>query len=91
MQDIPKVARTKLQELLNKKSLQIISQTALDIGRTNLIELDIPTDGLPIASKLNTVLMKYHKLIDYEIKQLEEMGIISQSMSYWARPYPGSA
>ena len=38
-------ARTKLQELLNKKYLQLISQNAMDIGRTNLIELDIPTES----------------------------------------------
>ena len=39
--NIPEEARTKLQEL----------QEAMDIGRTNLIELDIPTEGAPIMSK----------------------------------------
>ena len=73
--DIPKKARTKLQELLNKKCLQIISQNAMDIGRTNLIELDVPMEGPLIAYKLYTVLLKYHKFLDHEIKQLEEASI----------------
>ena len=49
--DIPREARTKFQELLNKRYPQIISQNTTDIGRTNLIELDIPMEGPPIASK----------------------------------------
>ena len=60
--DIPKEARTKLQELLNKKYLQIISQNVMDTGRTNLIELDIPTEGPSITSKPYTVLLKYCNL-----------------------------
>ena len=89
--DITEEARTKLQELLNKKYLQIILQNAMDIGRTNLIELDIPMEGPLIASKSYTVPIKYHKFVDHEIKQLEEAGIISQSMSNWGQPHPGSA
>ena len=65
------------KELLYKKYPQIISQNTMDIGRTNLIELDIPTEGPPIASKPYTVLLRYHKCTDHEIKQLEEAGIIS--------------
>ena len=84
--DIPKEARMKLQELLNKKYLQIILQNAMDISRTNLIKLDIPTDGPPIASKLYTVLLKYPEFLDHEIKHLEEADIISWSMSSWTSP-----
>ena len=53
--DIPQEARMKLQELLNKKYLQIISQNATGIGRTKLIKLDFPTWGPPITSKLYTI------------------------------------
>ena len=84
--DIPDDARTKLQELLDKKYLQIILQNAMDIGRTNFIELDIPTEGSPITSKSFTVPLKYQEFVDHKIKQLEEAGIISQSMSNWASP-----
>ena len=58
----------------------------MDICRTNLIELYIPTEGPPIASKLYTILLKNHKFVDHEIKQLEEAGIILQSISNWASP-----
>ena len=43
--DILEEARVQLQELLDWKYINIISQIAMDIGRTNLIELDIPTEG----------------------------------------------
>ena len=59
-------------------------QTAMDIGRSNLIELDILTEGPSIASKPYMVPLKYHEFIDHDIKQLEEVGIISRSMSDWA-------
>ena len=52
----------------------------------NLIELDIPTEGPPIASKPYTVPLEYHEFVDHKIKQLEETGIISRSMSNWASP-----
>ena len=82
--DIPEEARVKLQDLLDRKFIHIMSQTTTDIDRTNLIELDIPTEGPPIASKPYTVLLKYHGFVDHEIKQLEEVGIISWNMSDWA-------
>ena len=63
-----------------------MSQTAMDMGRTNLIVLDIQTKGPPIASKPYTVPLKYRKFIDHEIKQLEEVGIISRSLSALASP-----
>ena len=81
----------KLQELLDKKYPWIISQNARDIGRTNLIKWNITTEGLPIVAKPYTVPLKYHKFVDHEIKQLEEAGIISQSMSNWGSPHPGGA
>ena len=61
-----------------------MSHTARDIGKTNLIKLDIPTEGPPIASKSYTIQLKYHEFVDHEIKQLEETGIISRTVSNWA-------
>ena len=63
-----------------------MSQLATDIGRTNLIELDIPTEGLPIVSKPYTILLKYHDLVEHKVKWLEEAGIILHSMSDLASP-----
>ena len=82
--EIPDKARDKMKELFDIKYVNMMSQTATDIGRTNLIELDITAEGPPIASKPYTVPLKYHEFVDYKIKQLEEAGIISQSMSDWA-------
>ena len=84
--DIPEDARDMLKELLDIKYANIMSQTTIDIGRTNLIKLDIPTESSPIASKPDMIPLKYCKFMDYKIKQLEEVGIISQNMNDWASP-----
>ena len=84
--NIPQEAYDKLQELCDKKYIHIISQTAADIGRTNITELDIPMEGPPIMSKPYAIPMKYCEFVDHKIKQLEEASIISQSMSDWASP-----
>ena len=68
--EIPDEARDKLKELLDVKYANIVSQTAIDTGRTNLTEVDIPTEGPPIASKLYTLPLKYWEFVDHEIKQL---------------------
>ena len=44
-------------------------------------------EGLPIMSKPYTVPLKYREFVDHEIKQLEEAGIISQSMSNCTSPF----
>ena len=75
--DMSEEARMKLQGFPNKKYLQIISQNATDVGRTNLIKLDIAMEGPKIVSKLYTVLLKDHEFVDHEIKHLEEEDIIS--------------
>ena len=51
-------ALKKLQHLLEVKYSTIVSKSATDIGRTNLIKLDIPTEAPPIASKPYSVLLK---------------------------------
>ena len=84
--NIPKIARKWLQELLDVKYNSIVSKSAADIGRTNLIELHIPIEGPPVASKPHTTPLKYREFVDYKIKQLEEAGIISRSMSDWTSP-----
>ena len=82
----PEVAKRRLQQLLDIKHDNIVSKSATDISRTNLIELDIPTEGLPVASKPYTVPLKYREFVEHEIKQLKEAEIISRSLSDWASP-----
>ena len=57
--DIPEEAKGKLLHLLEVKYNAIISKSATDIGKTNLIGLDIPTEGPPIACKPYSVPLKY--------------------------------
>ena len=84
--DVLRDALLKLQQLLKAKYRSIVSKSAMDKGRTNLIELDFPTKGPPIACKPYSVPLKYQDLVDQEIKQLEDAGIILHSMSNWASP-----
>ena len=49
-----------------------------------LFEIDIPTKGPPIAWRPYPILLKYQKLVEEEIKLLEEAGCISKSLSCWA-------
>ena len=57
--EVPEKALLKMQHLLEAKYSTIVSKSATDIGRTNLIELDIPTEGPPIAHKLYSIPLKY--------------------------------
>ena len=66
--DIHEEARARPKELLEKKYTNIISKSPTDISRTNLLELDLPTQGLPIASKPYSVPLMYREFVDQEIK-----------------------
>ena len=57
--DNPQEVRTRLKELQNAKYASIVSKSVTDIGRPNLLELDILTEGPVIASKPYTVPLKY--------------------------------
>ena len=57
--EVPEKALFKLQHLLEAKYSTFVSKSATDIGRTNLIELDIPTEGPSISCKPYSVPLKY--------------------------------
>ena len=57
--DIPEEARARLKELLEMKYTSIILQSATDTSRTNLLGLDISTDGPPTALKPYSVPLKH--------------------------------
>ena len=63
-----------------------ISKSPTDEGRTNLFQMDIPTTGPSIASKLYPIPLKYQKFIGEEIRLLEHSGCISKNLSSWATP-----
>ena len=57
-----------------------------DFSKTNLVEMDLPTTGPPVATKPYTIPLKYKSFLDDVIKLLEDAGCISQSLSDWASP-----
>ena len=73
--DVPDEAKRKLNTLLEGKYSDIVSKSATDIGRTNLIELDIPTEGPCVSCRPYSIPLKYRDFVDEEIQQLEDTGI----------------
>ena len=58
-----------------------------DIGRTNLITMDIDTDDHPpICQKPYTLALKHYEWVQKEVEQLEQMGIITRSVLPWVSP-----
>ena len=84
--EIPQATRDKLNHMINTKFACIILQSSADFGRTNLVEMDLPTTGLPVASKPYTIPLKYKSFIDDEIKLLEDVGYMLKSINDWASP-----
>ena len=80
------VIQHKPNTMLNNEFTCIISKSPTDFGRTNLVEMDLPTTGPPIATKPYTIPLKYKSFIDKEIKLLEDDGCISKSLSNWTSP-----
>ena len=79
--EIPQAARDKLNHMINNQFACIISSSSVDFGRTNLVEMDLPTTGSPVTSKPYTIPLKYKSFIDEEIKLLEDAGCMSKSLS----------
>ena len=84
--DIPQDVKDQLNCMLNIKFTCIVSKSSTYFGRTNLVEMDLPTSDLPVTSKLYTFPLKYKSFVDNEIKLLEDAGCISKSLSNWASP-----
>ena len=49
--EIPQTARDKLNHMINNQFTCIISNSSADFGRTNLVEMNLPTTGLAVATK----------------------------------------
>ena len=75
---IPHEAKDKLSLLLEKEYDSNVSKSPMLVGRTN-----IPTAGPHIAHKTYPFLLKYQKLMDEEIRLLENAGCISKCLSPW--------
>ena len=67
--DIPQIARDKLNHMINTQFACIISQSSADCGRTNLVEMDLPSTGLPVASKPYTIPLKYKAFVAHHVSK----------------------
>ena len=63
------------------------SKNNRDIGKTQLIEMEIDTGGsVPLAQSPYTLPLKHYDWVRKEIETLEKAGIIERSLSPWASP-----
>ena len=56
------------------------------LGRTNLVQIDIPTTGAPAAYKPYSIQSKYQMFVNEEMTLFENTGSISNTLSLWATP-----
>ena len=95
--DVPGPRRVDLQDadirpgtrsafdVLCEKYPKVFSKGNEDIGRTQLVTMDIDTgDSPPVSSRPYTLALKHHRWVQEEIETLEIVGIITKSMSPWA-------
>ena len=74
-------------EKLCEDQQDAFSKNNRDIGKTQLIEMEIDTGGsVPLAQSPYTLPLKHYDWVRKEIETLEKAGIIEQSLSPWASP-----
>ena len=74
-------------EVLYEQQQEVFSKNNKDIGRTQLIEMEINTgDSLPVAQSPYTLPLKHYDWVHQEIETLERSGVIERSLSRWASP-----
>ena len=74
-------------DALCEKYPKVFSKGNEDIGRMQLVTMDIDTgDSPPISSRLYTLALKHYRWVQEEIETLERAGVITKSMSPWASP-----
>ena len=84
--DIKDSTRVSFEELCERQH-KAFSKNNKDIGRTQLIEMEIDTgDSLPVAQSPYTLPLKHYDWVRQKIGTLEKSGIIERSLSRWASP-----
>ena len=84
--DIKPTTRSAFDGLCEKYPT-IFSRGNEDIGRTQLITMDIDMGDSPsVSSGPYTLALKHHQWVQSEIETLERAGVITKSMSPWASP-----
>ena len=84
--DIKEATRVSFETLCEQQH-EAFSKNNKDIGRTQLIEMEIDTgDNLPVAQSPYTLLLKHYNWVRQEIETLEKSSVIERSLSRWASP-----
>ena len=84
--DIKEATRVSFEALCEQQH-EAFSKNNKDIGRTQLIEMEIDTgDSLPVAQSPYTSPLKHYDWVRQEIETLEKSGVIERSLSRWASP-----
>ena len=84
--DIKEATRVSFEALCEQQH-EAFSKNNKDIGRTQLIEMEIDTgDSLPVAQSPYTLPLKHYDWVHQEIETLEKSGVIERSLSRWASP-----
>ena len=82
--DIKDDTRKSFEQLCKDQS-EAFSKNNKDIGKTQVIEMEIDTgDSLPVAQSLYTLPLKHYDWVRQEIETLEKAGVIERSLSPWA-------
>ena len=72
--------------MVNNQFACIICSSSADFGRTNLVEMDLSTIDLPVASKAYTIPLKYKSFVDEETKLAGRCRLHIKSLSDLASP-----
>ena len=84
--DIKEATRVSFEALCEQQH-EAFSKNNKDIGRTQLIKMEIDTgDSLPVAQSPYTLPLKHYDWVCQEIETLEKSGVIERSLSRWASP-----
>ena len=76
----------KFEELCEEQN-EAFSKNNQDIGKTQLIEMEIDTgNSVPLAQSPYTLPLKHYDWVRKEIETLEKAGVIERSLSPWASP-----
>ena len=84
--DIKEATKVSFEALCEQQH-EAFSKNNKDIGRMQLIEMEIDTgDNLPVAQSPYTLPLKHYDWVHQEIETLEKSGVIERSLSRWASP-----
>ena len=84
--EISEETRQKFDRICEERH-EAFSKNNKDIGRTQLIEMEIDTgDHIPVAQNPYTLPLKHYDWVRNEIETLEKAGVIERSLSPWASP-----